>query len=166
MNTVSQKVSPLIANTVSRMLSAFLPAAAKAIYFWYPNLTMSGEATTPAWVERFDELANSQTQCTRITLVKIDTEGLEVIDPREMRRLLAPGDPRLAIACELSPAWHDVADLFSLIKDADFEGEYCFEKQSLTLNLVAAPAKRAMPGSCEVRMSLTPRRHRQLFELC
>ena len=100
----------------------------------------NGEATTPAWVQRFDELPVALTQNGRVSLVKIDTEGLEIKVLQGMRTLLASENPRLAIACELSPNWYDVAELVALLSDAGFDGEFFHDGQWMPLKADALPS--------------------------
>lgn len=84
----------------------------------------NGSPTTPALVQRFDDLPTNLQENERVTLVKIDTEGLELEVLRGMQQLLTSGSSRLAIACELSPQWYDLSTLVSLFSQAGFEGEY------------------------------------------
>jgi FkbM family methyltransferase len=101
----------------------------------------NGHTTTPAWVARFDELPFASAYNSRISLVKVDTEGLEISVMKGMRSLLSSPNPRLAIACELSPAWYDVAELFRLLSDADFGGEYFSDGRWIPLRADSLPSR-------------------------
>jgi FkbM family methyltransferase len=86
--------------------------------------SQNGAATTPAWVQRFEDVPVLAAERERIALVKIDTEGLEPNVLRGMSNFLNGSSPRLAIACELSPEWYDVKELLKNLAAMGFTGEY------------------------------------------
>lgn len=84
----------------------------------------NGSSKLPVGIVAFNEIPSiTDADRARIRLLKIDTEGHELQVLRGMSQLLSSRTP-LAIACELSPQWYDVAELVRLTSDYGFCGEY------------------------------------------
>lgn len=99
----------------------------------------TGEVRTPTWVQPFDELSELLAPTDRVTLVKIDTEGLEIEVLRGMTSILSSTNKRLAIACELSPKWFNVQVLADLLSNAGFGGCFFAENEWVAMNAHSIP---------------------------
>jgi FkbM family methyltransferase len=89
----------------------------------HPELLGLATKQTPVLKRPIDDILEEADLASRVTLVKIDTEGHEPQVIRGMSRLLARSG-RFAVACELSPSWYDVAELVRTMESHGFSGSF------------------------------------------
>jgi FkbM family methyltransferase len=88
-----------------------------------PEFADSDSRYTWTATTRLDDVPSIRDLAPRVSVLKIDTEGLEhsVLQGAEH---LVRGSRRLAVTCELSPQWYSTADLVGLLRSWGFAGEY------------------------------------------
>jgi FkbM family methyltransferase len=72
---------------------------------------------------RLDDLQTLHQHMPRISVIKLDTEGLEFQALRGAEELLRTSE-RLSLTCELSPQWYPPAEVVGYLQALGYSGEY------------------------------------------